>query len=149
VYCGCTAFDRRGSVEVDGEGHRCILVSKHPKSLYNNSFLIVHPRSSPELQLQRLMKRDNSTREDASSRLKSQLPISEKVEFADHVIENSGSLQDLEVQVDSLLVKVDKEVGQVWWRLSWVIPPFGAFSALSMLMWRAIWRARKTRKRKG
>jgi len=104
---------------------------------------------SPELQLQRLMKRDNSTREDASSRLQTQLPISEKVEFADHVIENSGSLQDLEVQVNSLLAKVDKEVGRVWWRLSWVIPPFGALSALSMLMWRAIWRARKTGKRKG
>lgn len=94
------------------------------------------------------MKRDSCSRDDASSRLKSQLPISEKVEFADHIIENSGSPQDLEVQVNSLLVKVDKEIGQVWWRLSWVIPPFGVMSALSTLMWRAVWRTRKLSKRK-
>jgi dephospho-CoA kinase len=93
------------------------------------------------------MKRDHSSREEASSRLKSQLSISEKVGFADYVIENSGSPQDLEIQVNALLMKVDKEVGRVWWRLSWVIPPFGALSALSTLVWRAIWRAKEKRKR--
>ncbi|KIM86423.1 hypothetical protein PILCRDRAFT_4918 [Piloderma croceum F 1598] len=101
----------------------------------------------PDAQLQRLMKRDNSSREDASSRISSQLPITEKVEYADHIIDNSGSHEDLERQVNSFLVKVDKEVGRVWWRLSWLIPPFGALSALLMLAWREIWRPKKSKRK--
>jgi len=101
----------------------------------------------PDVQLQRLMKRDNSSHENASSRINSQLPITEKVEYADHIIDNSGSHQDLERQVNSFLVKAEKEVGRVWWRLSWLIPPFGALSALLMLAWRAIWRPKKSKRK--
>jgi dephospho-CoA kinase len=35
-------------------------------------------------------------------RLKSQIPIEQKIRGADHVIENSGSLSDLEKQVRAL-----------------------------------------------
>lgn len=98
------------------------------------------PNSSPELQLQRLMKRDKCSREDAISRLESQLPIGEKIKYADLVIENSGSLQDLEEQVNSFLAKVERETGWFWWRLNWLIPPIGVLSALSTLGWRAVWR---------
>jgi dephospho-CoA kinase len=89
------------------------------------------------------MKRDSSSREEASSRLNSQLSITEKVEYADYVIDNSGSFQDLEGQVHSFLEKIDKEVGRVWWRLSWLIPPFGVLSAILVLAWRAVWRWKK------
>ncbi|EGN95881.1 hypothetical protein SERLA73DRAFT_113599 [Serpula lacrymans var. lacrymans S7.3] len=92
---------------------------------------------STEIQLQRLMKRDNSSREEASARLNSQLPISQKVEYADIVIENSGSLKDLEAQVSFSLTKIERELG--WsWRISWLFPPFGVLSALSVLAWRAL-----------
>ncbi|TFY74187.1 hypothetical protein EWM64_g9825, partial [Hericium alpestre] len=53
---------------------------------------------SAELQLQRLMKRDSSTREAAMSRLTAQMPITDKLEYADHVIENSGAPQELQEQ---------------------------------------------------
>jgi len=90
------------------------------------------------------MNRDGSSREDAASRLNSQFPIGEKINYADHVIENSGSLQELEEQVNLLLAKVEKEVGWFWWRVNWLIPPIGLLSALSALIWRALWRSRKT-----
>jgi len=103
---------------------------------------------SSEIQLQRLMKRDGSSREDASSRLNSQIPIADKLDCADIVLDNSGSPQDLEGQLDSLIRKLYKEAG--WsWRLSWLFPPYGIFSALSTLLWRRIRRAkRNARKRK-
>ncbi|KAI0373049.1 CoaE-domain-containing protein [Pilatotrama ljubarskyi] len=102
---------------------------------------------SAEIQLQRLMKRDNSSRADASSRLNAQLPITEKVQYADIVIDNSGSLQDLERQVDQLVQRLLKDAG--WsWRISWLFPPWGVASAIWTLSWRALRRSRKSGSRK-
>ncbi|THH16479.1 hypothetical protein EW146_g4164 [Bondarzewia mesenterica] len=103
---------------------------------------------SAEIQLQRLMKRDNSTREAAMSRLNAQLPITEKLEYADNVIDNSGGPQELEQQVDSFLRRLQRDVG--WsWRVSWLIPPLGLLSAFSMLLWKRIRRFRRTSRRRG
>ncbi|KAI0822778.1 CoaE-domain-containing protein [Trametes gibbosa] len=102
---------------------------------------------SAELQLQRLMKRDGSSREDASGRLDAQLPIAEKVRYADVVLDNSGSLQDLERQVDQLVQRLVKEAG--WqWRLSWLCPPLGVASAIWTIGWRALRRSQKAGGRK-
>ncbi|KAI9065417.1 hypothetical protein FKP32DRAFT_1590592 [Trametes sanguinea] len=88
------------------------------------------------------MKRDNSSREDASARLNAQLPIAEKVQYADIVIDNSGSLQDLERQVDQLVQRLRDDAG--WsWRLSWLFPPWGVASAVWTLSWRALRRSQK------
>ncbi|OCH93857.1 CoaE-domain-containing protein [Obba rivulosa] len=102
---------------------------------------------SPEIQLQRLMKRDGSTREEASARLNSQLPIAEKVQYADIIIDNSGTLQDLEVQVKTLVTKLNKEAGW-WWRVSWLVPPIGLVSAAWTLGWRVLRRSPKAASRK-
>jgi dephospho-CoA kinase len=103
--------------------------------------------SSAEIQLQRLMKRDGSSREDAISRLNSQLPITEKVDFADEIIENSGSLQDLDHHVDEFVQKLEREAGWLW-RISWLIPPLGFLSALRTIAWRALGKSRSGRRRK-
>lgn len=94
------------------------------------------------------MNRDSSSTEDASSRLNSQIPISDKVAYADHVIENSGSLADLQSQVDVFVTKANREAGSLWWRISWLVPPFAILSALSMLVLRAVRRSRKVKKTK-
>lgn len=92
------------------------------------------------------MTRDNSSREDASARLSSQLPIAQKVDYADFVLDNSGSLQDLEQQVRSCLVKLEWTAG--WsWRLSWLFPPFALVSALWTLGWRFAKRSRRQSRR--
>ncbi|KAG0707818.1 dephospho-CoA kinase-domain-containing protein [Suillus ampliporus] len=99
---------------------------------------------SADIQLQRLMKRDKSSREDASARLNSQLPIAQKVEYADIIVDNSGSLQDLEQQVHSCLLKLERMAG--WsWRLKWVFPPFALISALWTLGWRSVKRSQRRR----
>lgn len=95
------------------------------------------PFSSAEVQLERLMQRDNSSREDATSRLNSQLPIAEKVRYADRVVDNSGSFQDLEAHVNELVESLDRDVGWTW-RLSWVFPPWGLLSGVWTLGWRML-----------
>lgn len=103
--------------------------------------------SSPELQLQRLMKRDGSTKEAASARVKAQMPITEKTQYGDIVIDNSGSQQDLEIQVDSLVRRLYKEAGWTW-RISWVFPPFTILSAGWTLLWNRVRKARQAARRR-
>lgn len=53
----------------------------------------------PETQIQRLMKRNAMTREQAELRLKSQIPLENKKKMAHVVFDNNRTLKDLEVQV--------------------------------------------------
>ncbi|KAF9022203.1 CoaE-domain-containing protein [Hymenopellis radicata] len=90
-----------------------------------------------DVQLERLMRRDGSTREEASSRLLSQLSITEKVKYADIAIDNSGSREDLKNQVNVFVDGMRKSAG--WsWSLSWLVPPFGILSAVCILSLRAL-----------
>jgi len=106
---------------------------------------------SAEIQLQRLTKRDGSTREDAYSRLNSQLPIGEKLPYADYVVENSGTLIELETETQLLIKKLTRESGGFVWLLCWLIPPIGILFGLQTLAWKWIKRDRRraSRKRNG
>jgi dephospho-CoA kinase len=53
-------------------------------------------------QIERTMQRDGCSREDAVARVRAQMPLDQKRELADHVIDNSGSLADTERQVRAL-----------------------------------------------
>ena len=55
-----------------------------------------------EQQIERQLSRDGATREHAEARLAAQLPIDEKRDLADHVIDNSGSIEETRRQVEAL-----------------------------------------------
>jgi dephospho-CoA kinase len=57
----------------------------------------------PEQQLQRLMQREQLTLEQAQARIASQMPIQEKCDRADIILDNSSSLENLLHQVDCAL----------------------------------------------
>ena len=48
----------------------------------------------PEQQVERAMARDNLTREEALDRMRRQMPLEEKVKYADYVIDTSGPKED-------------------------------------------------------
>jgi len=52
-----------------------------------------------DTQIKRLMERDGFSREESVRRISAQMPLSEKVTYADFVIDNSGSGQETELQV--------------------------------------------------
>ena len=54
-------------------------------------------------QKERLMARNNCTEAEAMQRIEAQWPIDKKVNRADHVISNSGLIDDLQDQLDALL----------------------------------------------
>lgn len=61
--------------------------------------LVVVVYAARECQIQRLMGRDTISREEAVSRIATQLPLEEKVSYAQYVINNNGSLEETEEQV--------------------------------------------------
>ncbi|CAI0474404.1 unnamed protein product [Linum tenue] len=62
----------------------------------------------PETQLQRLMARDSSNEEDARNRINAQMSLDQKRSRADIVIDNTGSLEDLEENLRMVLVQVTR-----------------------------------------
>ncbi|MEC1635356.1 dephospho-CoA kinase [Bacillus mojavensis] len=56
-----------------------------------------------ELQLERLIKRNQLTEEEALSRIRSQMPLEEKVSRANDVIDNSGTLEETKQQLEEIL----------------------------------------------
>ncbi len=60
-----------------------------------------------EMQLQRLMSRNSLSKEEATSRIQSQLPISEKEKGADAVIYNNGTIEQSKEQLERILVEWD------------------------------------------
>ena len=55
-----------------------------------------------EQQIQRLMHRDGIDRDAAENRVGAQLPLADKVAVADHVIDNSGTLEETEARVAAI-----------------------------------------------
>lgn len=61
-----------------------------------------------EIQTQRLMKRNALSLQEAKDRLQSQMSIEDKVKLADIVIDNRGSLEDLDEQVERALNQINE-----------------------------------------
>lgn len=56
-----------------------------------------------ERQIQRLMARNQYSRKEAEQRIGAQMPLEEKIPFADALLDNNGSVADLEGKVHTLL----------------------------------------------
>jgi len=74
---------------------------------YKNYDKIIVVYAPKELQLKRLIKK-GMTKEEALKRINAQMDIDEKIKYADYVINNTGSLKDLEKQVKELYQKLIK-----------------------------------------
>ena len=63
----------------------------------------------PDVQMERLMKRDQLSKDLAISRLSAQWPLEEKKGLASQVIDNNGSQDQLLAQLNSLLERSDQD----------------------------------------
>jgi len=60
----------------------------------------------PGVQLQRLISRDRFSQEEALQRIGSQMPLLEKIKYADYIIENSGRLSETNKQVKQIFTEL-------------------------------------------
>ncbi|WP_226085468.1 dephospho-CoA kinase [Mesobacillus sp. S13] len=56
-----------------------------------------------QTQLERLMKRNGFSEEEAYSRINSQMPLKDKIDLADAVVDNSGSIEESKQQLMKIL----------------------------------------------
>lgn len=70
-----------------------------------NKILVVSV--TEEMQLERLMNRNSLSKEEATSRIHSQLPVSEKEKGADAVIYNNGTIAQSQQQLERIIVEWD------------------------------------------
>ncbi|WP_202622314.1 dephospho-CoA kinase [Candidatus Enterococcus willemsii] len=77
-----------------------LLFESHYEDVMDQVAVVYVPE---EIQEQRLMARDQLTKEEAQQRIKSQMPIEEKKQLADVVFDNQGSQLETQQQVEKWL----------------------------------------------
>ena len=96
---------RRGIAQViaDHAGTEDVVVVESPLLIETGSdhdmTVVVVVTAKPETQIARLVER-GMDEEDARGRMAAQLPLDDKAALADIVVDNEGSMADLEAQVD-------------------------------------------------
>jgi dephospho-CoA kinase len=65
--------------------------------------------TDPEIQLERLIKRENYSIEEAKNRINAQLSIEEKLKYADKIINNSYDWERTKEQIDNILKEIFKD----------------------------------------
>lgn len=78
---------------------------------FNYCDKIVVVNVDEETNIKRLMERDGFTREEAIRRISAQMPLSEKVSYADFIIDNSGSIEDTKRQVKEVFSSLRRVKG--------------------------------------
>lgn len=83
-----------------------------------------------ETQLNRLVSRDRITEEEANNKIDAQMPLDSKKDKADIVIDNTGSLDDLNEHLQNVLRVVNRPL--TW--SEFVLSRQGAFSAFAFVV---------------
>jgi dephospho-CoA kinase len=97
---------QRRLLQLDREGHQIAVIDVPLlyESGWDKAFdLVIVVYVPRNIQEQRLVERDNISPEDARSRLDAQMPIEEKKERADRVVDNTGSMEHTLDQVKEIL----------------------------------------------
>jgi dephospho-CoA kinase len=68
--------------------------------------LILVVAATPEQQLERLMHRDNLSREEALLRISAQMPLAEKISRADILVENNGPPAETKKMIDQIFAEL-------------------------------------------
>lgn len=84
-----------------------ILFETGGQSYCDKTLVISLPK---DLQIKRLMERNNLTRDEALSRIKSQMPLDQKEKLATYVVDNAGTIEELESKLEQLLKEINYEV---------------------------------------
>lgn len=92
----------RQAAEAGAEGHPFVIYDAAlivENGLHHALGGLIVVAAAPEVQLARIQDRDGLSAEDAQKRIDAQLPLSKKIEVADWVIHNDGTLDETRAQV--------------------------------------------------
>lgn len=105
-------FKEASRLRDEGEALACYEAALIVENGVADAFRPLVVVSAPEeLQVARATARDGSTRDEARARIRAQMPLAEKVAAADFVIENTGSIDELERRTDEVLAAICARLG--------------------------------------
>lgn len=106
------ASERVRALEAAGELLACYVVPLlYERGLEADYSPVVVVNATTEQQLERARARDRASTEAIEGRMRAQMPLSEKVERADFVIDNSGAIEDTLDQADRVLDAICDDLG--------------------------------------
>ena len=73
-----------------------------------DSIIVVY--TSLNNRVDRVMKRDGLTKDEILARVRRQIPLEEKKKWAEYVVDNDGSLEDLEKQTRNVFEKISDDI---------------------------------------
>jgi dephospho-CoA kinase len=76
-----------------------LLIEKNLQSIFDKVLVVYVPEQQ---QIERLVERDGISRKEAAHILKAQLPINEKLAYADFVVNNQDSMEETRKQVEEV-----------------------------------------------
>jgi dephospho-CoA kinase len=85
------------------------LIEKNLQSIFDKVLVVYVPK---EQQIERLVERDGISRKEATHMLKAQLPINEKLAYADFVVNNEGSMEETKKQVEEVWLELRRVQGE-------------------------------------
>jgi dephospho-CoA kinase len=100
-------------IRLEKAGHRMVVIEiplLYELDLQNRFDRVIMVSARRELRIRRLMERDSITRVSAEKLINVQMPDREKIEGADYVVHNEGSMEDLAKSVDMLFKKLSDTV---------------------------------------
>lgn len=77
-----------------------LLIESH---MTNMADLVLLITCNEDIQINRIMNRDNISKSEAIRRIKSQMNVEEKKKYADYIIDNSSTIEELEYSVKKFL----------------------------------------------
>lgn len=86
-----------------------LLIENNLTALFDRIVVVYVPKA---LQIERLMRRDALTGEEAEQRINAQMPLEDKKKYADYVIDNAGSVDNTRRQVEDVWDSLRREIGQ-------------------------------------
>jgi dephospho-CoA kinase len=105
-------FQRAAEQRDEGEPLVCyeaaLIVENGLASMFRPLVVVATPE---EVQLERAAARDAATIDEVRARIRAQMPLAEKIAVADHVIENTGTLEDLERKTEAVLTAICSKLG--------------------------------------
>ncbi|GCD09164.1 dephospho-CoA kinase [Clostridium tagluense] len=77
-------------------------------NLHTSMDVIILVWVSSDVQIQRIMLRDDLDLDAAIDRIRAQMPIDEKRKFADFIIDNGGSIENTKLQLDLIITQLER-----------------------------------------
>lgn len=103
VWPAMAEYERKAVGRIKGRDDKAVIIMSSAIAIEAGNYerfdglIVVY--ADPKVQLERVMKRDNISAEDAKKIIAAQMPIEKKLEYADYIINNSEGIDRLEREV--------------------------------------------------